>query len=394
MIRHIWFICGFIYSTVSSYGAIDIIFDYSYDTGNYFGDEQRYIMEQVAYVFESKMGGTSFTGTRPLEDVGVNGVTAKLNFDNPTTDTNIQPLIGSTTSDGNVIGRQDELIIFLGARSHGFSSSNVLASAGQTGTAWSWTSASDKDAWLAVKNAKNTSSLYQPIAGVSQVNTAHSFYFDTDLTTHADAEVSGKYDFYTIMVHEIGHIMGFNTHNAWNANLSGSNWIGTEAMKQYSLQNPPNGEAVPLVSSTNPHWNLDLNYGKVNCGCHPSMLPEVNYNYRASFSDLDFALLKDIGYSISDNPTGTNIGGTYSVVRNGSNANGNYSITGTYDIPVSMSYADWLSAGNGGNGSGGFVSSGSAAPEPAYIFTLLGGALTFLSGRKNLGKIKSLLNIS
>jgi hypothetical protein len=57
MFRRIWFICGLIYSSISSYAAIDIIFDYSYDTGNYFGDEQRYIMEQVAYAFESRMGG-------------------------------------------------------------------------------------------------------------------------------------------------------------------------------------------------------------------------------------------------------------------------------------------------------------------------------------------------
>ena len=37
-------------------GAIDIIFDYSYDSGNYFTNERKYIMEQVGYVFESRMG--------------------------------------------------------------------------------------------------------------------------------------------------------------------------------------------------------------------------------------------------------------------------------------------------------------------------------------------------
>ncbi len=42
------------------HGAIDIIFDYSYDTGNYFSDDRKYIMEQVAYAFESRMGGESF----------------------------------------------------------------------------------------------------------------------------------------------------------------------------------------------------------------------------------------------------------------------------------------------------------------------------------------------
>jgi hypothetical protein len=386
MFRRIWFICGFIYSTMSSYAAIDIIFDYSYDTGNYFGDEQRYIMEQVAYVFESRIT-SGFTSTRPEDITGATGVTANLYFRNPTTQSIVEPVIGSgsMTADGNEIGKENELIIFLGARNTGFSSSSVLASASATNSyVSSYSSSSARDAWNARKNSKDTSSVFQPVAGSSQVNSTKSFYFDTDLTTHTDAEVSGKVDFYTVMVHEIGHIMGFNTHNAWNANLSGSNWTGAEAMKEYSLENPPNGEAVPLVSSTNPHWNLGLDYDKVNCGCHPSMLPSVSSNKRTTFSDLDFALLKDIGYSISDNPIGTNIGGTYSPARGG-----------TYDIPVSMTYDAWLAIpGNSGNGSGGFVSPASAAPEPAYIFTLMGGLLAFLGGRKNLGKIKTLLRIA
>ena len=40
--------------------AIDIIFDYSYDTGNYFNDDRRYIMDQAAYAFESRLTGESF----------------------------------------------------------------------------------------------------------------------------------------------------------------------------------------------------------------------------------------------------------------------------------------------------------------------------------------------
>jgi len=382
--------CGLIYTSISSYAAIDIIFDYSYDTGNYFGDEQRYIMEQVAYAYESRMGGTNFTGTRAVEDVGVSGITPKLLFYNPSTNTSISPLIGSTTADGNVIGKPDELIIFLGARSHGFSSSNVLASAGETGISYSYTSVSDKDAWLAAKNAKDTSSLYQPIAGSSQVNTNHSFYFDTDLTTHADATSSGLIDFYSVMVHEIGHVMGFNLNNAWNFNKSGNYWTGANAKSEYGGQN------IPLYST--PHWDLptdgtpgntgNLNPGLVSCACHPSMLPSGGPDERTSFSDLDFALLKDIGYSISASPVGTNIGGTYTDPTWG----------GTYDIPVSMSYNDWLAGGNGGHGAGGGGGGGggggSAAPEPAYIFTLMGGLLAFLGGRKNLGKIKTLLRIA
>ena len=340
-------------------------------------------MEQVAYAFESRMGGTTFTGTRAVEDVGVSGVTPKLYFNNPTTNNIISPLIGSSTADGNVIGKPNELVVFLGARSHGFSSSNVLASAAQTGHSYSYTSLSDRDAWLAARNAKDTSSLYQPIAGVSQVNTSKSFYFDTDLTSHSDATSSGLVDFYSVMVHEIGHIMGFNSNNAFTNFSSGGSagsgsWTGANAKAEYNNQN------VPL--NGNPHWGNSLTQGNVNCACHPSMQPSISSNKRTSFSALDFALLKDVGYSISATPTGTNIGGTYTDPDWG----------GSYNIPVSETYADWLGGGGGGAGGGGGGGGvgGSAAPEPAYIFTLLGGALAFLGGRKNLQKIKAIFRFA
>ena len=112
------------------------------------------------------------------------------------------------------------------------------------------------------------------------------------------------------------------------------------------------------------------------------MQPSISSNKRTSFSALDFALLKHVGYTISATPTGTNIGGTYTDPDR----------WGSYYIPVSETYADWLGGGGGGAGGGG--AGGSAAPEPAYIFTLLGGALAFLGGRKNLQKIKAIFRFA
>ena len=360
--------------------AIDIIFDYTYDTGNYFGDEQRYIMEQVAYVFESRMGGETFASSIPTDYLtGSNTVSATFNFDNPTTGAGTSINVGSTTSEGNIVGQAGELLIFLGARSL---SGSTLASAGETGYGYSYSG--DISAWQNAFDARDSSTNYDPRAGSSQVNTNKTFYFDTDLTTHADALSSGKTDFYSVMVHEIGHVMGFNTHNAWNANVSGGYWTGANAKAEY------NGQNIPLYNT--PHWDLptdgtpgntgNLSPANVGCACHPSMLPSIGIDTRTSFSDLDFALLKDIGYSISASPVGTNIGGTFTDPDWG----------GTYDIPVSMSYADWLAAG-GGNGSAGGGGGGStpppgvglsAAPEPAYIFTMLGGFIASLCGRKKL----------
>ena len=224
-------------------------------------------------------------------------------------------------------------------------------------------------------NAKNSNTNFEPIAGSSQVNTNKTFYFDTDLTTHTDALSSGKTDFYTVMVHEIGHVMGFQANNAWNANISGTYpskvWTGANAKAEY------NGENVPLYSTS--HWDKpidgvvgnDLDTSKINCDCHPSMLPSISINKRTSFSALDFALLKDIGYNISGAPVGTNIGGTFT----------DPTLGGTYYIPVKETYASWLAGGGGGGG-------GSAAPEPAYVFTLMGGFTALFFGKKNLANLR------
>ena len=120
----------------------------------------------------------------------------------------------------------------------------------------------------------------------------------------------------------------------------------------------------------NPHFSTSLVEGNVDCACHPSMLPNIPVNTRRGFSELDFAVLKDMGYAISSSPSGTNIGGTYTDPSWG----------GSYYIPVSQSYSSWLAGDPVGGGSSG----ASAAPEPAYVFTLIGGIIALVSGRKKL----------
>jgi len=352
----------------SLHAAIDIIFDYSYDTGNYFGDEQRYIMEQVAYVFESRMGGTTFTSSNPADYGGTSASTPQFTFTNPTTGSSASIVPGSTSSEGNVIGNANELVIFLGARSRG---ANPLADAGPGG--WGTGSYFPPDTWVDAMVAKDTTTHWEPKMGASSVNTDAAFYFDTDLTTHADAVGSGKTDFYSVMVHEIGHIMGFTSSNAF-ANYSAGNtsWSGANAKAEYNNQNIPlNGD---------PHWATSISQVNVNCACHPSMLPSISVNTRTSFSSLDFALLKDVGYSISAAPVGTNIGGTYTDPSWG----------GSYYIPVSQSYSSWLAGDPIGGGGGG----ASATPEPAYIFTLLGSLVALLGSKKKLKGLTTWLGIA
>ena len=50
------------------------------------------------------------------------------------------------------------------------------------------------------------------------------------------------------------------------------------------------------------HFGSGIDLSQIDCDCHPSMLSTIGINTRRGFSDIDFALLKDMGYSISASP--------------------------------------------------------------------------------------------
>ena len=334
----------FLLSLTSASAAIDIVFDYSYDTGNYFSDEHRYVMDQVAYAFESRLGGETFGSLNPADyDPLPNSPfysTSQfaLLIDNPTTGGSVSINSRTTTAEGNQVGSPNEILIFLGAKAAPTETYRAKTSAGFTldHSPMGPPPYLFKDYFI---NTRNTNSNFDSIGGAITVNSAFNFHVDTDLTTSADATSSGLYDFYSVMVHEIGHIMGFdNARTAWQANMNpaGTRWLGANGQAAY------NNRPVPISILGETHFG-GLVQANVSCDCHPSVSSTLLApNTRIGFSELDFAMLKDIGYSISALPEGTNLGGTYQDPTWG----------GNYYIPVS----------------GGF----GAVPEPDEIFPTLG----------------------
>jgi hypothetical protein len=387
MFRRIWFICGLIYTASSSYAAIDIVFDYTYDTVNWFGNEQRYILDQAAYAFESRLGGESFASANPADYAGVIS-NYYLYASNPTGGSSLSIQLGSTTAEGNLVGAADKVTIFMGVGAAS-GSTNAWASGGFLSThGVDNTSSSDRFKEY-LDNVRDSATNYDPIGGAISVNSSRAWYFDTDLTDYD--YTTNKMDFYSTMVHEIGHLMGFRTGaigsgdpgaDAWvqNYNSSNNTWNGTQGKIAYG------GNPIPMDSGGSHFDYTDFNQAHTLCNCHPSMDPYSSINQRSPWTETDFAVLKDIGYAVSASPTGS-----------GSNNSNTFTDTsasrGTSPLPIREDYATWIAA-NPDSGSGGFVTTGSAAPEPAYIFTLVGGLLAFLGGRKNLGKIKTLLRIA
>ena len=347
--------------------AIDIIFDYRYDTSNWFGDEQRYIMDQAAYAFESRLGGETFGSLIP-SDYG-SALDGRLSTSNPVGGGTLNISFGSINTNGITFGSANTITIFPGA---GAASGSTLAWAS------GWTNPIlPGDPWYDyVNDTRDTSTNYDSVGGTISVNHSYEWYFDTDLTDFDNT--TNKFDFYSTMVHEIGHLMGFRDQSdAWDVlyDDASNTWTGTEGVAANS------GNPIPMDGASKSHFNKsELNSAHVVCACHPVMDVSSGTNERASFSELDFAVLKDIGYSVSASPSGT-------IGAGGSNTNTytdpDPSWGGNYYLPIREDYNTWVAAYGTGAVGGQFVP-GSAAPEPAYIFSFMSGFIALLSGRKKL----------
>ncbi len=120
--------------------------------------------------------------------------------------------------------------------------------------------------------------------GISFDSVGTSWYFDTDTST--DESFSGV-DFFSVALHEIGHVLGIGTANSWNAQVSGSNFTGSHSTALY-------GSDVPLAAG-NGHWQGGLTFN----GEALAMDPTIRSGTRKRFTELDFAALSDIGWEVS-----------------------------------------------------------------------------------------------
>ncbi len=253
--------------------GITITFDYSRDTGNFFTQTHRDVLEAAADILSSSLTDT----LDAIVPGGSNTWTAK--FTNPTT--------GSNDSVAGLVVPADTLIIYVGARSLGAS----LAVAGPGGF-----SASGTTAWLdTVKARGETGALSSPASdfgpwgGQLSFNTATPWH--VSLTTNGLE--SHESDFFSVAIHEMAHVLGFGISDSWDARVSGSNFIGAASVAVY-------GGNVP-ISPAKTHWAEGTMYN----GVEASMDPSLTNGTRRSFGDLDFAGLDDIGWAVDYNAVST-----------------------------------------------------------------------------------------
>lgn len=254
---------------------IDIVFDYSYDTFNFFADSsRRSLLDAAASVFESRIGD-SLTAITPT-----GGNHYQVNFADPA------HIGGSITDpDTHYQVAANEIIIYVGGASL---SGSAVGEGGPGGYDVSGTLGFVNNAETRGQSGVTTNTDFALWGGSIRFNKDWgSWYFDSTLAT--DDDISGV-DFYSVALHEIAHVLGVGTADSWDHWVTGTTFDG------------PNTSATALTSDT-AHW-ADGTMSTINgVGSFEAALdPSINFGTRKVMTDLDWNGMRDIGWQVTAVP--------------------------------------------------------------------------------------------
>jgi RTX calcium-binding nonapeptide repeat (4 copies) len=229
----------------------DIRFDYRYDTNGFFNDpKRRAVLEAAANSWEDIIKDE-------FPDIPVGTSTPFVN--NPQTD------VADTFITDTPI---DDLLIFVGSRDL---TGNTLAEAGPSG--------------FFTDESRYTGSNFEPWMGSIGFDATSNWFFDRTLNT-ADDIPGDAFDFYSVALHELAHVLGFGTAQAFDNLVSGSNFIGDLA------KSVNGGTSIPLDAPDLGH--IEVGY-RID-GVEPLMLAASDAGVRNFATPADLAVLANIGY--------------------------------------------------------------------------------------------------
>lgn len=239
----------------------NIEFDYRFDTQGFFTSEKRAVLESAAAIWETIIRD-EFANT----PVG----TRVPSMDNPQT--------GNALSGDFVVDRAiDDVLIFVGARNL---QGSTLALAGPSG--------------YFVGDRRAEGSDFEPSIGTIAFDLDTDWFYDSTPATATDIPAN-RQDFLSTAAHEIAHVLGFGTSNAFDNLLSGLNFTGANARARNG------GSAIPLSNSA--HILDGYQFGGSG---QTLMSPFADRGVREQPTVLDVAILDDIGYTVNYGATFAN----------------------------------------------------------------------------------------
>ena len=240
--------------------GFDIAFDYRFDSTGFFADPAaRAALERAGAIWEAAIGddfdavpaGISFD----IDDPSRSGTDRVVTLDAPI----------------------DDLVIFVGAQSL----NGPLGVGGYDGTGIGGDSLGDIYKARITADFRGTGPVtdFEPWAGTISFEIAADWSFDLA------GPVAGRFDFLSVALHEIGHVLGFGTAPIFKAMIAGGLFDGVNARAA-------NGGA--------PVEMYGLGHVAESSGAdEPLMDPDLLRGVRKLPGDLDHVLLADIGYEIA-----------------------------------------------------------------------------------------------
>lgn len=251
---------------------IDIQFDYTYDSSGFFSDvSHQSALNAAANLFESRFSDqlTAITSSGPNSFN-----TAFFNPGNP--------------SGANIVNNDDSFaanVIRVYAGGFNFTD-NTLGEGGPGGYRCSGIGSFCNDAIqrgqgaVTGKNAVDVA----PWGGSITFDTHTNWNFST-----ASGPSSSQYDFYSVAVHELGHLLGFGASDSFSSRIVGTNFVGPAA-------------GTVALSSDKGHW-ADGTLSVFNgVSQEAAMTPSLANGTRKNFTNLDFAAMQDIGWQVTAVP--------------------------------------------------------------------------------------------
>ena len=252
---------------------IDIQFDYSYDSSGFLSDgNRRSALDAAANLFERRFSDQ----LTAIDSAGSNSFDTV--FFNPGDPYGANVVRTDASFGTNVIR------VYAGGYNY---SDNTLGEGGPGGYNCSGSGSFCSDA---IQRGQG------PVNGGSAVDVAPwggSIVFDTDTSWHFGTTTSGldtsEYDFYSVAVHELAHVLGFATSDAFDNRIVGTDFVG------------PAAGTVALDEDLD-HWadgTLTTYRGSTE---EAAMTGTLASGTRKHFTELDFAAMQDIGWRVTPVP--------------------------------------------------------------------------------------------
>lgn len=255
---------------------IDIVFDFTYDTNNFFASTERLnALNAAAAVFETRFADT----LTAITSSGGNSFDAV--FFNPSN-------INSDITLDSASFAANEFRVYAGGQNLG---SSTLGVGGPGGFGCSGFGSF----------CANATSRGQGIVQGASANDFASWggaiSFNSNSAWHFGSTTAGldgtENDFFSVAVHELAHVLGFATADSFERLISNGTFTGATSSALF-------GQNVPLTSDG--HW-AEGTFSTVNgVSQEAAMDPTIFRGTRKNFTNLDYAAMQDIGWQVTAVP--------------------------------------------------------------------------------------------